>query len=211
LKTISFFILSLIIFSESVAQLNEISLYTPNNVHLNSRVYVSLPEEEKPDFVFPVVYSLSIMTVNIAGLILSGHANNPPSFHQFKQAYIAPPVFDKDHWAVNYVAHPLMGSETYLRARENHFGPFGSFLFSTGASLTWEYLIESWTEPPSIQDMLVTSTTGSILGELRYQAKQKMNPKHHWIIDPIYTAYIAVFKRDKNMTACSFGMVIHIK
>ena len=207
LKTISLFIISCIVSLDSYCQFRDIgdmkkavAFLQDQELMLHAN-YLWLPDDEKPDLLFPCIYSMSIMTVNIAALIISGYALNPPSFSQFRQAYTAPPVFDKDHWSINYVSHPLMGSETYLRAREHHFGPFGSFLFSTAASLSWEYLIESWTEPPSIQDLLVTSTSGSLLGELRYKAKKKMNPKHHWIIDPIHSAYLAIRKKgnDKQM------------
>ncbi len=42
-----------------------------------------------------------------------------------------------------------------------------------GASITWEYFIESWTEHPSSQDLLYTTGIGWMLGELRYRIKQR--------------------------------------
>ena len=41
-------------------------------------------------------------------------------------------------------------------------------------STGFEYLVESWSEKPSIQDLIVTPVVGSILGELIYLATQEM-------------------------------------
>ena len=65
-------------------------------------------------------------------------------------------------------------------------GVLGSFGFSLGASVTWEYLIESWTEHPSSQDLIYTTGVGWILGELRYQLKQRVSSDAHWWVDPIH-------------------------
>ena len=43
-------------------------------------------------------------------------------------------------------------------------------MMSTG----FEYLVESWSERPSIQDLIVTPVVGSILGELIYLATKEM-------------------------------------
>jgi hypothetical protein len=134
------------------------------------------------------------MSVNLAILVGAGLSDDKMKFENFKKAFTMPPAFDDDGWFYNYLSHPLMGSETYLRAREAGYGYFGCFLFSSAMSISWEFFLESWTERPSIQDLLITSTTGSLLGELRYWAKGKMNPKYHWFIDPINTLYLALCK-----------------
>jgi hypothetical protein len=97
-----------------------------------------------------------------------------PGWSSFSRAYTAPPVWDEDGWVVNYVAHPVVGMHTYLLERNHGASPLRAFLFSTAASVGWEYLIESWAEQPSAQDLLVTSTVGSLLGELNYQATQRL-------------------------------------
>jgi len=98
-----------------------------------------------------------------------------------------------------------MGSESYLRGRESGYGGFGSFLFSKAMSLTWEYLMESWTERPSINDMLVTSTVGSLIGEVRHQAKMRMKVKHHWFVDPLHMLVINIFP-PKREVMLSFSL-----
>jgi len=91
----------------------------------------------------PIVYSMSLMTINLALLIAFDETDYDPGFCNFIDGFRLGPILDDDHWTVNYVAHPLMGSETYLRAREGNFGRFGSFLFSTAMSFTWEFVFES--------------------------------------------------------------------
>jgi len=87
----------------------------------------------------------------------------------FERAWTQPPVWDQDGWGVNYVGHPLVGMYTYLSVRNLGANRGRSFLFSTIASVGWEYAVEAWAEQPSIQDLLVTSTVGSLLGEAVFQ------------------------------------------
>lgn len=47
-----------------------------------------------------------------------------------------------------------------------------SFLFSTASSALWEFGFESPFQRPSSQDLLITSTTGSLLGEFRFRLKR---------------------------------------
>jgi len=151
-------------------------------------------EENERSLTKPLIYSLSLMTVNLAVLVGGGLSDDKMRFENFEKAFTMLPALDDDGWFYNYFSHPLMGSETYLRAREGGFGYFGSFLFSSAMSVTWEYFLESWTERPSIQDLLITSTTGSLLGELRFWAKSRMKPQHHWFIDPINMLTLSVGK-----------------
>jgi uncharacterized protein DUF3943 len=92
----------------------------------------------------------------------------------FKEAWTKPPVFDKDKAAVNFLGHPYFGMNFYLSQRNYGESPLYSFLFSTFTSTCFEYFIESWSERPSVQDLLITPIVGSILGELVYRATQEM-------------------------------------
>ena len=92
----------------------------------------------------------------------------------FKEAWTKPPVFDKDRAVVNYLGHPFFGAQFYLSQRNYGESPLYSFLFSTLTSTCFEYFIESWSERPSITDLIVTPIVGSILGEVVYQATQHM-------------------------------------
>lgn len=94
------------------------------------------------------------------------------SAEHFADAWTRPPVWDTDGVIANYVLHPIMGAEAYLSVRNRGYGPFESFLFSTGVSVAWEYVFEAWVEQPSGQDLLVASPVGSLLGELRFQLRR---------------------------------------
>jgi hypothetical protein len=142
-------------------------------------------KEEKPDFRCPFLYSLSGMAVGFGLLYGTDSFDSDPSVENFKRAFTEAPVWDDDSVVMNFVLHPLWGSETYLRAREAHFGIPGSIAFSMGMSVTWEYLIESWADQPSIQDLIFTTGLGWPLGELRYRLKQKASPGMVWLIDPV--------------------------
>jgi hypothetical protein len=92
----------------------------------------------------------------------------------FGDAWTRPPEWDTDGAVSNYILHPVMGAEAYLSLRNRDYGPFGSFLFSTGVSFGWEYLIEAWVERPSAQDLIITSNIGSLLGEARFQMRRRI-------------------------------------
>lgn len=83
-----------------------------------------------------------------------------------KRAWTQPPVWDKDIWFHNYVGHPYAGSIYYNMVRSQGATPLQSFFFSTIQCVLFEYLAEAVAERPSKQDLLITSTVGSILGEL---------------------------------------------
>jgi hypothetical protein len=160
----------------------------------------------------PVYYSLGMMGVGLTLLVGSGQAADDPSYSNFRDAFRSGPKQDDDSGLYNFVLHPLWGSETYLRAREAHMGKLGSIAFSLGASITWEYFFESWTEHPSTQDLLYTTGLGWMLGELRYRLKQRADGKARWWIDPINTTLehmrIGV-ERDGRDTAVSLSYAIH--
>lgn len=92
-----------------------------------------------------------------------------------KRAWTKSPVWDKDEWAINYIGHPVSGAMYYNALRSQGATPLSSFIFSTGQSLFWEYGPEAMFERPSIQDILFTSTIGSVMGEASHRATLKMS------------------------------------
>ncbi len=145
------------------------------------------PPAPKITFKKPVLYSLSFMTIGFGGFVAAGILENSPGVDNFVKAFTSPPQLDDDPPLFNLVLHPLWGSETYLRAREAHFGVPGSIAFSFGASVTWEYFFESWAQQPSVQDLIITPGVGWMIGEARYYLKKSLDPKNYWWIDPINT------------------------
>lgn len=154
-------------------------------------ILLLLPSGAKAiDVATPVQYTALLMAVEFASIQVLDISDNSVSISNFERAFKDPaPRKDDDSDLLNYVLHPLMGSETYLRAREGDFGVIGSFAFSMGASITWEYIVESWIEHPSSQDLLATTGIGWFIGELRYQIKQsnEESGRSSFWVDPIWT------------------------
>ncbi len=147
-------------------------------------------EAKAVDFATPLQYTALLMSVEFAALFALDLNKDSARYSNFENAWRHPrPREDDDSALFNFVLHPLMGSETYLRAREGDFGVGGSIAFSMAASITWEYLIESWVEHPSTQDLLLTTGVGWMLGELRYHIKQtnKRHGRSNFWVDPIWT------------------------
>jgi hypothetical protein len=95
--------------------------------------------------------------------------------HNIRETWTKPPVWDKDGFAMNYVAHPLVGSYYYNAMRSQGSKRFPAFLFSTAQSVLWEYCIEGVAERPSTQDLLITSTAGALIGEAVHRSTLRMS------------------------------------
>ncbi len=93
---------------------------------------------------------------------------------QYIKSYTLPPVIDKDILLINYVGHPYQGAYYYNAVRSQNATKWQSALFCLAHTLLWEYGLEAGFEQPSIQDLLVTPTTGVILGELIHRATLRM-------------------------------------
>lgn len=83
----------------------------------------------------------------------------------YKRAWTQPPVLDHDSWYFNWLGHPLTGALHYNALRSQGVPMIYCFAFSSAQSLMWEFLIECMHERPSIQDLAITSTVGSLIGE----------------------------------------------
>jgi hypothetical protein len=79
------------------------------------------------------------------------------------------PVFDKDVFYINYIMHPYFGATYYTRGRERGLDQTSSFLYSFFLSTLFEFGPECFFEKPSIQDLIVTPTLGSLLGALAFE------------------------------------------
>ncbi|NNG16528.1 MAG: DUF3943 domain-containing protein [Gemmatimonadales bacterium] len=86
--------------------------------------------------------------------------------NNLQRAWTSPPIMDDDHWFHNYVGHPYGGNVYYNTVRSQGATPVQSFFFSAFMSGMWEYVFEAMAEQPSIQDLIITPTTGAVLGEL---------------------------------------------
>lgn len=86
-------------------------------------------------------------------------------------------VWDKDHWAMNYVVHPYWGAGYYIRGRERGFSRKESFWVAALYSTVYEFGIESFLEQPSIQDIIVTPVAGAALGFYFEKVRERIRSK----------------------------------
>jgi len=97
---------------------------------------------------------------------------------------VTDPVWDDDHWAVNYVLHPYWGAGYYIRGRERGFSKRDSFWVAVVFSSIYEFGIESFMEKPSIQDLIVTPVVGTAIGvyfeKVRNRIRSQPEPPSGW-------------------------------
>ena len=78
-----------------------------------------------------------------------------------------PWTLDTDPFGMNFIMHPYMGSFNYGFARSAGLNYWESFGYTFAASYVWETFGE--TGPPSINDQIMTSFGGSLLGEALFR------------------------------------------
>ena len=76
-------------------------------------------------------------------------------------------VFDRDPFNINQFAHPYQGATMYGLARSSGLGFWESLAYSNAGSFLWKMAGE--TDPPSINDMITTGQSGSLLGEALFR------------------------------------------
>lgn len=74
------------------------------------------------------------------------------------------PSCDSDDFYINYIVHPYWGATYYVRASERGYDWRGAFWYSVLLSSMFEFGVEALFEEPSIQDLIVTPTLGSLVG-----------------------------------------------
>jgi hypothetical protein len=83
-------------------------------------------------------------------------------------------IFDGNPFQTNYTWHTYAGGASHLLGRSNGLGMWESAAFGTGASLFWEYGIEA-REKISVNDILMTNSTGLPTGEFFHRVGQYVN------------------------------------
>ena len=73
-------------------------------------------------------------------------------------------VFDKDEPFWNWFVHPISGSQLFLYYRANGYSRVDSLATAFISSTLFEFTVEIYTEPASVQDLYQTPILGSILG-----------------------------------------------
>lgn len=73
-------------------------------------------------------------------------------------------VFDQDEPFWNDFVHPLSGSQLYLLYRANGYDRLSAFQMTFISSALFEFTVETFTEPASVQDLYQTPVFGTFLG-----------------------------------------------
>ncbi|MGB0453599.1 MAG: DUF3943 domain-containing protein [Bacteriovoracaceae bacterium] len=73
-------------------------------------------------------------------------------------------VFDKDEPFWNWIVHPISGSQLYLYYRSVGYKRVDSLSLAFVSSTLFEFTVEIYTEPASVQDLYQTPVLGSVLG-----------------------------------------------
>ncbi|WP_164848377.1 DUF3943 domain-containing protein [Halobacteriovorax sp. HLS] len=88
---------------------------------------------------------------------------NEGSFDRYKENF-GKIVFDQDEPFWNWIVHPYTGSQLFLYYRANGYSRTHSLAMTMISSTLFEFTVEIYTEPASIQDLYQTPILGSVLG-----------------------------------------------
>lgn len=88
---------------------------------------------------------------------------NKGSFDNYRRNF-GQIVFDKDEPFWNWMVHPISGSQLFLYYRANGYNRINSLALAFVSSTLFEFTVEIYTEPASVQDLYQTPILGSVLG-----------------------------------------------
>lgn len=88
---------------------------------------------------------------------------NKGSFDNYRRNF-GQIVFDKDEPFWNWLVHPISGSQLFLYYRANGYNRINSLALAFVSSTLFEFTVEIYTEPASVQDLYQTPILGSVLG-----------------------------------------------
>lgn len=88
---------------------------------------------------------------------------NDGSFKNYKKNF-GKIVFDQDEPFWNWFVHPISGSQLFLYYRANGYSRIDSLTMSFISSTLFEFTVEIYTEPASVQDLYQTPILGAVLG-----------------------------------------------
>lgn len=88
--------------------------------------------------------------------------------------------FDRDYHDYNVLKHTLAGSSYYLFYRTRGYKKMEAFGWTIVSSLAFEYTIETYTEPPSVQDIYITPVYGTAFGMGAEHLSQYLYSKKSW-------------------------------
>lgn len=127
-------------------------------------------------------YTVFGLGVGIIGLlavmpesVTNWESSDEGLFEKWKNNVSDGPVWDRDDWYLNYLAHPYFGGVFYQSARKSGYRQWDAFIYSFMMStFYWEYGIEAFAEVPSIQDIVVTPVVGWVYGEWAFNTEREI-------------------------------------
>lgn len=127
-------------------------------------------------------YTVFGLGVGIIGLlaimpasVTNWESNEEGLFEKWASNVSEGPVWDRDDWYLNYLAHPYFGGVFYQSARKSGYRQWDAFVYSFMMStFYWEYGIEAFAEIPSIQDIVVTPVVGWVYGEWAFNTEREI-------------------------------------
>ena len=107
---------------------------------------------------------------------VSGWTNEQKSDYSLSDWWdnVTHPGCDSDDFYINYIVHPYWGATYYVRASERGYDWRGAFWYSVLLSSMFEFGVEALFEEPSIQDLIVTPTLGSMVGHYFVGVRRKV-------------------------------------
>ncbi len=125
--------------------------------------------QETNDFLTPAIETVGS---NIFVFMLNKYALGNPSwtkisFKTLKNNLTHGFVWDSDGFEMNLLFHPYSGALSYTAARSSGLSFWNSVIFPFAGSLMWELAME--TELPSSNDLINTTTSGIVIGEISYR------------------------------------------
>jgi hypothetical protein len=107
------------------------------------------------------------------------------------------PVWDRDNWAYNYIGHTYSGGVYYQVARKSGYRQWDAFFYSfLMSTFYWEYGVEAFAEPPSIQDLVVTPLLGWVYGEWAYQTEIRIRDRDNKVMGSKVLGGVSLFLLD---------------
>jgi hypothetical protein len=107
------------------------------------------------------------------------------------------PEWDRNNWAYNYIGHTYSGGVYYQVARKSGYRQWDSFVYSfLMSTFYWEYGVEAFAEPPSIQDLVVTPLGGWVYGEWAYRTEIKIRENNSEVLGSGALGSVSLFFLD---------------
>ncbi len=125
-----------------------------------------------------------VQAVFLGGYVI-GQYDNIKENGSFKNWYtnMTKTHFDKDSYDYNIITHIGNAHYAYLFYRSRGHTKINSFVLTTIGSTVFEFLIETVTEPPSIQDLWQTPVLGSLLGMCTESLSLYLLNRNHIVTD----------------------------